>query len=99
MVLSFLKAVSLMEWVVIDLILLSPLAVFIKINLFILSCRLHRIGRRKILELEGCRHDLELLNKLRGLQNTVTKEGPFDDKTYYSFMDLHGEKNSNLDLL
>jgi hypothetical protein len=78
MLLTFLQAAGLMDWVIIiiDLIFVSVFAFSITINLFLLGRRLHRIEERIISELAECRYDLQSLDKFRHTPTNELKEGP-----------------------
>ncbi len=86
-----------MDWATVDLILTLLFAAIITINLLLLGRRLQHLERRKIIDLEKAHHDVELLDKLRDLQTTESKNGPSDEKAFQYFMYLAGEKNLNLD--
>jgi hypothetical protein len=75
MLLTFLQAAGLMDWVIIDLIFLSVFAISITINLFLLGRRLHRIEERMIFERAECRYNLQSLGKSRRLPTAELKEG------------------------
>lgn len=96
MELQFLKAHSPMDWVSIDLILISLLITIITINVFILTRRLHHLEKHKMLDLEADYHDDHFLNKFRSLQTLNAEKGPFDEVAFRAFMNLNAGKDCTL---